>query len=379
MKVVPSVYHQFLDVFSKVKAEKPPPHRTCDHHIELEGALPPFHQLKEAFTIAAILSNFDPSLPTIVETDASDYALSAVLHQISDSGKHPIAFDSRRLLPAELNYEIYDKELLGIVWALKRWRAFLLSLFFSFEVLTNHSSLQYFMSSKILTCRQARWAEFLSEFHFSITYCPGCLATFPDALSCWDNVSPERGGDFISKNPMNYQKIIKQEQIQASKFFSVKVEAFSNFIEPIQKELWQDSQYRSIFQDLGKDTPAGKLSTKIQSVQQDVKRELEVAMNRFKRYSDKSRASPPAFNPGDMVWLSSKNIKSTSPTKKLSERWLGPFSILKKVSTHAYHLKHPSQWNSIHPVFHISLLEPVKTSTIPNRHQEPPPVIIIEE
>ncbi|MBW0570848.1 hypothetical protein O181_110563, partial [Austropuccinia psidii MF-1] len=41
MKVVPSVYHQYLDVFSKVKAEKLPPHRTCDHHIELEGSLPP--------------------------------------------------------------------------------------------------------------------------------------------------------------------------------------------------------------------------------------------------------------------------------------------------------------------------------------------------
>ncbi|MBW0579311.1 hypothetical protein O181_119026 [Austropuccinia psidii MF-1] len=80
-----------------------------------------------------------------------------------------------------------------------------------------------------------------------------------------------------------------------------------------------------------------------------------------------------------MVWLSSKNIKSGRPTKKLSERWLGPFPILKKVSTHAYHLKLPSQWKSIHPAFHISLLEPVKTSTIPNWHQEPPPPIIIEE
>ncbi|MBW0474788.1 hypothetical protein O181_014503 [Austropuccinia psidii MF-1] len=41
MKVFPSAYHQYLDVFSKVKAEKLPPHRTCDHHIELEGSLPP--------------------------------------------------------------------------------------------------------------------------------------------------------------------------------------------------------------------------------------------------------------------------------------------------------------------------------------------------
>ncbi|MBW0489407.1 hypothetical protein O181_029122 [Austropuccinia psidii MF-1] len=196
-----------------------------------EEALRQFYQLKEAFTIAPILSHFDPSLPTIVGTDASDYALGAVLSQISDSGKHPIAFDGGKLLPAELNYEIHDKELLGIVWALKRWRALLLSLSSSFEVLTNHSSLKYFMSSKILNFHQARWAEFLSEFHFSITYRPGRLAILPDALSRWDNVYPERGEDFISKNPM------KQDEIQASKFFAVKGKAFSNLIESIQKSL----------------------------------------------------------------------------------------------------------------------------------------------
>ncbi|MBW0501123.1 hypothetical protein O181_040838 [Austropuccinia psidii MF-1] len=98
------------------------------------------------------------------------------------------------------------------------------------------------------------------------------------------------------------------------------------------------------------DTPTGNLSTKIQSVQQVVKGKLEVSINRFKRYADKSRASPPVFNPGDM-----------------------------KIITHAYHLKLSSQWKSIHPVFHISHLEPVKTSTIPNQHKEPPPPIIIEE
>ncbi|MBW0586170.1 hypothetical protein O181_125885 [Austropuccinia psidii MF-1] len=116
----------------------------------------------------------NPSLPTIVETNASDYALGAILSQFSDSGKHLIAFDSRKLIPADLNYEIHEKELLGIVWALKHWRAFLLSLSSPFEVLTNHSSLQYFISSKVLTLYQALWAEFLSEFQFAITYRPGC-------------------------------------------------------------------------------------------------------------------------------------------------------------------------------------------------------------
>ncbi|MBW0479504.1 hypothetical protein O181_019219 [Austropuccinia psidii MF-1] len=193
-----------------------------------EEALRKFHQLKEPFTASPILSHFDPSLPTIVETDASDYALGAVMSQLSDSGKRPIAFDSRKLLPADLNYDIHEKELLCIVLALKCWRAFLLPLSSSFEVLTNHSSLQYFMSSNIVTHFQAHWAEFLSDFHFSITYFPGRLATLPDELSFWDNVYPERGEDLISKNPMNYQKIMKQDEIQASKLFPVKVEAFSN-------------------------------------------------------------------------------------------------------------------------------------------------------
>ncbi|MBW0555574.1 hypothetical protein O181_095289, partial [Austropuccinia psidii MF-1] len=82
-----------------------------------EEALSQFHQLKGAFTTPPILSHFNPSLPTIVETDASSYALGAVLSQVSDSVKHPIAFDSQKPIQAELNYEINDKELLGIVWA----------------------------------------------------------------------------------------------------------------------------------------------------------------------------------------------------------------------------------------------------------------------
>ncbi|MBW0589428.1 hypothetical protein O181_129143 [Austropuccinia psidii MF-1] len=141
---------------------------------------------------------------------------------VSDSGKHPIAYDSPNLIPEKLNYEIHDKELLGIAWALKRWRAFLLSLSSPFEILTDHSSLQYFMSSKVLTHRQARWAE----FHFSITYRPSRLATLPDALSRQDNIYLERGEDFISNNPMNFQQLIKQDEVQPSRYFAVKVEPF---------------------------------------------------------------------------------------------------------------------------------------------------------
>ncbi|MBW0467372.1 hypothetical protein O181_007087 [Austropuccinia psidii MF-1] len=102
------------------------------------------------------------------------------------------------------------------------------------------------------------------------------------------------------------------------------------------------------------DTPAGMLSTKVQSVKKDVKRELEVAINRFKRYSDKIRTSPPVFNLVDMVWLPSKNIKSTRPTKKLPERYLCLFPNVKNVGIHAYHLKLPPTQSSTFPSFNQS-------------------------
>ncbi|MBW0474399.1 hypothetical protein O181_014114 [Austropuccinia psidii MF-1] len=95
---------------------------------------------------------------------------------------------------------------------------------------------------------------------------------------------------------------------------------------------------------ISQDSPAGKLSTTLQSVQQVFKEELELAIRRFKKYAYINRSIPPDFQTGDKVWLASKSIKTTRPTKKLSERWLGPFQAIKKIGSHAYHLKLPQQW-----------------------------------
>ncbi|MBW0472656.1 hypothetical protein O181_012371 [Austropuccinia psidii MF-1] len=199
------------------------------------------------------------------------------------------------------------------------------------------------MSSKFLTRRQARR-----------------LATLPDALSRQDNMYPERGVDFIRKNPQNFHEAIKQDGIHESIFSSIKLEILSDLVEKLQKEVWQDREYKEILKQLARETPTGNLSTKLQSVQRVVKEELESEIKRFKQYADINREILPDFQPGDKVWLASKNIKKTRPTKKLSERRLGPFEVLKKIGSHAYHLKLPQQWKSVHPVFHVSLLEPVK-------------------
>ncbi|MBW0571849.1 hypothetical protein O181_111564 [Austropuccinia psidii MF-1] len=108
------------------------------------------------------------------------------------------------------------------------------------------------MSSKVLTCCQAHWAEFLSEFHFSITYLPGRLATLLDALSCQDDMYPERGVDFISKNHQNFHQVLKQNEIKESRFFSIKVEVFSDLVDQIQKALWQDKDYKETLKQLAR-------------------------------------------------------------------------------------------------------------------------------
>ncbi|MBW0587130.1 hypothetical protein O181_126845 [Austropuccinia psidii MF-1] len=79
---------------------------------------------------------------------------------------------------------------------------------------------------------------------------------------------------------------------------------------------------------ISQDSPAGKLSTKLQSAQEVVKEELESEIQKFQKYADRNRSIPPYFQPEHKVWLASKSIKTMRPTKKLSERWLGPFEVI---------------------------------------------------
>ncbi|MBW0462345.1 hypothetical protein O181_002060 [Austropuccinia psidii MF-1] len=126
-------------------------------------------------------------------------------------------------------------------------------------------------------------------------------------------------------------------------------------------------------------SPSGKLSTELQLLKQVVKEELESEIRQFKKYADRNRTIPPDLKPGEKVWLASKNIKTTRPTKKLLERWLGTFEVLKKIGSHSSHLKFPLKWKSVHRVFHVSLLEQVKQSSIPNQNKLPRPPVSVEE
>ena len=177
-----------------------------------------FRLLKEAFTTAPILHHFDPTLPPVVETDASDYAIAGIISLRTDDGDvHPVAFYSRTLSGAELNYDTHDKELLAIFHAFKIWRHYLESPHHSIDVVTDHKNLEYFSTTKTLTRRQARWSEYLSAFNMTIRFRPGKLGEKPDSLTRRaDYYIKREDRDFALANPQNLRPIFTQEQLAVS-------------------------------------------------------------------------------------------------------------------------------------------------------------------
>uniref|UniRef100_A0A3B3HPI5 Gypsy retrotransposon integrase-like protein 1 n=1 Tax=Oryzias latipes TaxID=8090 RepID=A0A3B3HPI5_ORYLA len=149
-----------------------------------------FRKLKSLFVSAPILIQPDVTKQFIVEVDASDSGVGAVLSQREDTGKlKPCAFFSRKLSPAEQNYDVGNRELLAIKLALEEWRHWLEGAEKPFQVLTDHKNLAYLRSAKRLNSRQARWCLFFDRFHFTITYRPGSRNIKPDALSRKYNTS----------------------------------------------------------------------------------------------------------------------------------------------------------------------------------------------
>jgi hypothetical protein len=142
-----------------------------------------FDKLKNHFAHGDILAHANLEQPFIVETDASDFAIGGILSQQQGEVVRPIAFYSRKMTPAEVNYEVHDKELLAIIACLYQWRSLLLSNSHQIEIRTDHRNLVYFTSSRRLNRRQACWSSFLADFDFKIFYVQGKLNEKPDALS----------------------------------------------------------------------------------------------------------------------------------------------------------------------------------------------------
>ncbi|GFW42861.1 retrovirus-related Pol polyprotein from transposon 297 [Trichonephila clavipes] len=109
--------------------------------------------------------------PYIIRTDASNYALGAVLLQGEGSDEHPIEYASRLLSPAERNYSTTEREALAVVWALKKFRGYIEGT--EITVASDHQPLKWLLNLKSPTGRLARWALEIQSFNLKVQYIPG--------------------------------------------------------------------------------------------------------------------------------------------------------------------------------------------------------------
>lgn len=179
-------YRRFIRSFSSVAAPLTALLKGKPRSLQwTDAAQDAFTALKQRFTTAPILKFPDPTKQFVVEVDASDVGVGAVLSQRRGEPPklHPCAFYSHRLSPAERNYDVGNRELLAVKMALEQWRHWLEGAKEPFVVITDHRNLEYIQAAKRLNARQARWSLFFSRFDFTITYRPGSKNGKADALS----------------------------------------------------------------------------------------------------------------------------------------------------------------------------------------------------
>jgi RNase H-like domain found in reverse transcriptase/Integrase zinc binding domain/Integrase core domain len=126
----------------------------------------------------------DHSKPFQIESDASKYASGAVLTQMNINGdRHLVAFLSKTFTDTERQYKIYNRELLGIVRALKEWQHYIQGSGHTTLVHTDHQNLTYFWKAQKLSDQQARWLLFISEFNIKLQHLPGNKMVLSNTLS----------------------------------------------------------------------------------------------------------------------------------------------------------------------------------------------------
>ena len=170
----------------------------------IEKARSAFNLLKETFTIVPLLTIFNPDLQIILETNAFDRVIATAITQVCNDGKtRSVAYYSRKIIGLELNYNVYNKELLAIVEAFRYQRVYLEGLKHTVKVYSDYKNLLYWNTTKQLNRRQVRQAEVLAMYNFQIFYVKGIENGRADALS--------RRLDYMKDLKPNPFTILKQE------------------------------------------------------------------------------------------------------------------------------------------------------------------------
>jgi predicted aspartyl protease len=213
-----------------------------------------FQNMKQKFIKEPVLASYDPDKDTRVEPDSSGWAVGGVLSQFNQDQQvwHPVFFFSAKHLPAECNYDIKEKELLAVIKCLKEWRGELKGLAKPFTILTDHKNLEKFSQKKLLSERQVRWSEFLSEFNFTLQHKPGKDSIPNDVLSRLEQDVPQDATDL---RILEREKVLLPNELwiqEPLRMNPTRIQIASPFQDPNLTKLWttaMDSKDSEIYQE----------------------------------------------------------------------------------------------------------------------------------
>jgi hypothetical protein len=122
---------------------------------------------------------------------------------------------------------------------------------------------------------------------------------------------------------------------------------------------------------------AGKYIKNISKIHNTLVTNINHVNELYTKHYNVKRQTTPEFTVGSKVWIDTHNIHTTHPSKKLDYKKVGPFQVTEKISSYTYKLQLPKDLK-IHPVFHVSHLEPYTEANIPSCTWSPPLPIIID-
>jgi transposase InsO family protein len=192
-----------------------------------------FQKLKKSLTEAPVLVFPNFELPFTIAPDCSSgYAIGGVLLQDQGAGLQPIAYESRKMIPAERNYPVHEQELLAILNCCKKWRHYIVNS--RTDITTDHAPLKYLETQPNVSARQARWLDFFAEYDLNIVPQPGKLNTVADALS--------RRADYVAQvwHIYNSSSVYSLNVISSIQVSNVVNEVF--FTEPLEDPSEDDNR-----------------------------------------------------------------------------------------------------------------------------------------